>query len=181
MKNLAGDKEADVQIREELYLANIPKISVDIGKSEVPYHYIGKIGKWTFKRAWYYWVVSVEETEDGLPLEIAMKLFHAKHPTKIADLGSVIRSGGHGGALPPNEYGADPVYNDELDNKLVAAGYKKEYNDFLKKEYVSINVGELSKAINEGKVNTERYVTIYHVDDIVGLCELVKTIKEYIK
>lgn len=54
MKNLAGNDQADRIILEELYLANIPTVKVDKHDSEVPYSYIGKIGSWTFKRAWYY-------------------------------------------------------------------------------------------------------------------------------
>jgi hypothetical protein len=52
MKNLAGNKNCDEIILEELYLANIPAIQIDKKDGEVSYSFIGKIGKWTFKRAW---------------------------------------------------------------------------------------------------------------------------------
>jgi len=53
MKNLAGNSNADETILEDLYIANIPAVKVKDVKSEVPYTYIGKIGKWKFHRSWY--------------------------------------------------------------------------------------------------------------------------------
>jgi hypothetical protein len=178
MKNLAGHQKADETILEELYLANIPAIKVNHHQGEVPYSYVGKIGKWTFKRAWYYWIVSVEDGEMGLPLKIALELHNRKHPTKDEILGKIIRSGGHGGCLSPDEYGAQPIYNDELDKQLESIGYEKHYCEFINKDYISITVGEVSKLCNEGKLNVERYVDYYHIDEQIGLNEFANTIKE---
>jgi hypothetical protein len=177
MINLAGNKDADKHIKEELYIAGIEIIG-EKANGEVPYTVIGRIGNWKFHRAWYYWVASVERREDGLPLDIAMELHNRKHPTddkKI--LGDSIRSGGHCGCPAPDEYGAQPIHDDELDNQLVALGYEKKYSDFLKKSYVSITVGEISKLSNEGKLNIKRYVDCYHIDDQIGLNEFAKTLK----
>lgn len=178
MQNLAGNKECDQFIKDELYLANIPAISTERTRSEVPYTVIGKIGNWTLTRAWYYWIAKVETPTQGLPLKQAMELHNRKHPTKDEILGKIIRSGGHCGCPSPDDYGADPIYNDELNVQLEALGYKKEYVEFLKESFIKISVGEVSKLCNEGKLNVERYVTCYHIDDQIGLNEFAKCIQK---
>ena len=175
MENLAGNKKADEHIKEELFLAGIEMIDQK-SEGEVPYTIVGRIGHWKFRRAWYYWVVTVERPEDGLPLVVAMGLHNMPHPTKKI-IGNVVRSGGHCGCPAPDEYGAQPVYNDELDEQLIKLGYKKEYFKPLDKSFIHINVGEVSKLCNEGKLTVERYVDCYHVDDQIGLNELAKTLK----
>jgi hypothetical protein len=175
MINLAGNKDADEHITEELYLAGIEAINQK-SDGEVPYTIVGRIGKWRLYRAWYYWVASVENDEDGLPLTVALKLHNTPHPIKKI-MGETIRSGGHGGSPSPDEYGAQPIYNDELDEQLIKLGYKKEYCSFMKKSYIHINVGEVSRLCNEGKLTVERYVDCYHIDDQIGLNEFAKTIK----
>jgi hypothetical protein len=174
MKNLAGNKAADETVLEELYLANIPAVKTEQSTGEVPYTFVGKIGKWTFTRAWYYWVAKVEEGAKGMPLTKAMELHNKKHPLSDFILGKVVRSGGHCGCPSPDDYGAQPVYDDTLEKQLEAIGYKKEYCDFLKKEFISISVGEVSKLCNDGKLTVDRYVDCYHIDDQVGLVEFAK-------
>lgn len=176
MKNLAGVKDADDTILEELYLAGIPAIKVNRSNSEVPFSYVGKIGRWTFKRLWYYWSVSVEDKETGLPLKIALEFNNRKHPTKNEILGDTVRAGGHAGGISPDDYVCQPIYNEELDNQLLALGYKKEFNEFLEKEYFSINRGEVARLCNEGKLTVQRYVNTYHIDEQIGLNEFTKTL-----
>jgi len=53
-----------------------------------------------------------------------------------------------------------------------------KYYEFLDKSYVSINVGEMSKICNEGKLDVERYVNCYHIDYQVGLNEFAKFINK---
>jgi len=179
MKNLAGNKDADKYIKEELYLAGIETINIGgTVNTEVPYSIIGKIGKWTLTRAWYYWVAGVECLEDGLPLEAAIKLYETPHPIEEDYiLGQSIRSGGDAGCSSPADYTSQPVYNNELDDKLIVLGYKKVYSEILKKEYIPISVGEIAKLCNEGKLDVKRYVDCYHIDDQIGLNEFTKTIK----
>jgi hypothetical protein len=181
MKNLAGNQNADKTILEELYLANIPAFKIEVNNSEVPYSFVGKIGKWTLKRAWYYWVARIEDGEIGLPLNAALELHNKKNPVNNDDiLGLIIRCGGHAGCPSPDEYGAQPIYNEELDRQLEAIGYKKQYCNWLKREYISINVGEVSKLCNEGKLTVERYVDCYHIDEQIGLNEFAKFINLYV-
>jgi hypothetical protein len=178
MQNLAGNNDADKFIKEELYLAGIPQIKIDLARSEVPYTIIGKLGKWTFRRAWYYWVASVEDTKDGLLLAKAVALHETPHPTddnkKI--LGNVIRSGGHCGCPSPAEYGASPVYDKDFDEQLFALGYKKRRFESVNIEGWDLNNGEIRKLCEEGKLKVERYVDCYHIDDQVGLNEFAKAI-----
>lgn len=177
MKNLAGDKNADLQVREELYLAGIP-MEEEISEGEVPYKTIGRIGKWTFRRAWYYWIVSTKERKDGIPLEVAMELHNRKNPIDDTQImGTSIRCGGHCGCPAPNEYGADPLYDEEFYSQLRELGYKEQYSDILKKSYIPITVGEVSELCNQGKLKVNQYVSSYHVDDQIGLNLLAETLK----
>lgn len=70
MKNLAGDKQCDQTIREELEAAAIPAKGVDPQRSEVPYTVIGNLEPWELKRAWYYWMASAPKGQ-GLSKEVA--------------------------------------------------------------------------------------------------------------
>ena len=70
MKNLAGVKECDVDIRRELTEAGIKINHVKKGKTEVPYTLIGRLGQFDFRRAWYYWTVSGK-----VPIEVARELY----------------------------------------------------------------------------------------------------------
>ncbi len=181
MKNLAGEHTADKTILEELYLAGIPAVKVEQHKGEVPFSYVGKIGRWTFSRRWYYWSASVEDDQTGLPLDIALELHNKKHPTSKEILGLTVRAGGHGGGISPDDYVSDPVYNEELEQKLEALGYKKTYYEFLGKEVISISRGEMAELCKSGKLQVERYVNCYHIDDQIGLLEFAKAITTFEK
>lgn len=126
MKNLAGDKNADDLVKEELYIAGIPTINCE-GNGEVFYKHIGRIGNWTFKRAWSYWIASVPDGEKGLPLKIAMDLYNLKHPTNDNEImGNIIRTGGHCGCPSPDEFGAEPIHDNE--GKLTVERYVDCYH-----------------------------------------------------
>lgn len=182
MKNLAGDTDADFEVREELYLADIESEYCDSDVGEVPYTIIGKLGHWRFRRAWRYWVATVENDVNGLPLKAALELHNMPNPVNPDQtLGQVIRSGGHAGAPSPDEYGAQPVYGTELDSKLLELGYEmkdiKIGNEI--KSYIPITVGEISELCNEGKLDVERYVKCYHIDTQIGLHEFAKFLKKF--
>jgi hypothetical protein len=176
MKNLAGDKNADEFIKEELYLAGIEAIP-EKSDGEVPYTIIGRIGHWKFYRAWYYWIARAEFRTDGLPVKAALELYNTKNPVNGEILGHEIRSGGAAGCIPPDDYIAQPVYNEELDNQLLDLGYKKEYSEILGREYISINLGEVAELSKAGKITVPRFVDCYHIDTQVGLTEFAKFLK----
>jgi len=174
MKNLAGVKDCDVTIKEELYLAGIKNYPAPEHTSEVPYSIFGKVGNWRFRRAWYYWVVTVEETTDGLPVEKALELYNTENPANGEKLGVDVRAGGDGGGISPDGYVAQPVYDDELNDKLVALGYEKKYHKIQDEEHVEINMGEMADLCKSGKLDVQRYVRSYHIDTQVGLNEFVR-------
>lgn len=181
MINLAGDSKCDVKIKEELYLAGIESIPVS-GNGEVPYSFEGRIRNWKLQRAWTYWIVNVEIETDGLPLKDALKLHNTPNPVDGERwVGLTIRCGGHAGAPSPDEFGARPIHDEQLNERLKKLGYKEEYNKSLKLNYIPITVGEITKLCNEGKLNVERYVTSYHIDDQIGLNEFAKFLKQWYK
>ena len=106
MINLAGDKEADVYIQEELISAGIDLVR-EKSKGEVPYSFQGRLGHWNFKRAWYYWNASAPDGQ-GFPLEIASELHEKRYPivgkSQPETYGKVIRVVGHCGCPHPKEW-----------------------------------------------------------------------------
>jgi len=90
--NLAGRPDCDRYIREELARARI-KI-VDNGapaKEEVPAQLTGRLGPFTFRRAWYYWMV------DGpVPIKMARVLW--KDPEGAVS----VRVAGYAGGIDPD-------------------------------------------------------------------------------
>jgi len=121
----------------------------------------------------------VENNGDGLPLEKAIQLYEIKHPTQTDKcIGEVVRAGGHGVGIHPSSYVSQPIYNDDLDKKLIVLGYQYQYSDILEKDYISINMGEVAKLCNDGKLDVERYVDCYHIDEQIGLNIFVNFIKE---
>lgn len=109
MKNLAGVRDCDITIADELKLAGIDQVGAP-AQGEVPYSIEGRIGKWRFWRLWYYWSASVVNVEDGVPLDDAIKFNETKHP-QIPNytLGDVVRVGGYAG-------GDDPVKHSKKGN-----------------------------------------------------------------
>ena len=178
MVNLEDVFLCDDTILEELYLANLePVPSTHTESSEVPYHYTAKLGMWTFRRAWKYWVVSVDNPQDGLKLHDAFRLYNRQHPIlKSEILGKCIRCDGDCRAVSPDTC-AMPVMNAELENYLLALGYKKERIGEIGSRFRLSN-GDIRTLCNDGKLEVERYINLYHIDTQVGLNEFVKFIKE---
>jgi len=91
MRNLAGNKECDVHIAEELRRSMIPSEPRDPDRyTEVPSRLLGRLGQITFERAWTCWV-----TRGPVPLGIAWWLYH--DPIGRTD----IRVAGHAGCPAP--------------------------------------------------------------------------------
>lgn len=179
MKNLAGVDTCDQDIKEELYLAGIETGKAET-KGEVPFSIEGRIGYWKLRRAWRYWVAIVENDADGLPLEAALELHNTPNPIDIkADIGYVVRAGGDGNGPCPSGYVAQPVYDDELNEKLVSLGYKKQHYKLIDKDLVDISYGEVAELCNSGKLDVQRYVNTYHIDTQIGLNVFAAFIKDY--
>jgi hypothetical protein len=166
MINLAGVKDCDKTIREELLIAKIPIIEKIKDKhTEVPYSIIGVLGGWyttfdpfetfeslktpeiytnfyrfIFTRAWYYWVVS-----GSVPLVVAKELYADEYGKKD------IRVTGHCGCPPP----------DEKHPKSGRYYWATPYDGVLAEEsgYLSINS--------------------YHIDSQIGLCRFVEALRKH--
>jgi len=67
MKNLAGRADCDGYIKDELARARINVVTLDEHRqAEVPARITGKLGRFTFTRAWYYWVA-----KGAMPINVA--------------------------------------------------------------------------------------------------------------
>jgi hypothetical protein len=92
MKNAAGDQNCNEYLTGELLAAGIAVVPFLDNKREVPATIKGKLGSWTFERAWYYWVAR----GNHIPFEVADKL-HEAH-------GKDVRVCGHCGCPSPREW-----------------------------------------------------------------------------
>ncbi len=157
MKNLAGVKECDATIMEELEKAGILPFNIarENENTEVPYGVIGRLGDFEFRRAWYYWVV-----KGSVPLNVAEEMYN--DPTGKKD----VRVAGHCGCPPPENWA--------FPEKESIVAYLKNAGREL-----SITNGELANLCNAGEIKGERFVNNYHIDSQAGLNLFVATIKKH--
>ncbi len=169
MKNLAGVKEADEHIQEELYLARIELVQEEQNKGEVPYSITGKLGDWKFNRAWNYWMAFSSEGK-GLLLNVATELHERQYPIigekQPKNYGKVIRVTGHCGCPHPREW-AFPT------REVLRKESKRIGQDLMRTCY-----GDLTKLCNSGEVQGDRFVDSYHIDNQIGLNEFARVLKE---
>lgn len=189
MKNLAGNKEADLYIQEELILAGISLEREGPGNLEVPYTIIGKLGDWTFNRAWYYWVASAPDGM-GLPLETAVQMHETPYPIKgqkghfghdITHYGIVVRVAGHCGCLPPTDWadrfdkdGKKLVYDPKHEQEEAFKRFIQEgtFQPSVLESYLFVQTkGDLESLTAKALINS------YHVDSQLGLNELARRIR----
>lgn len=111
MQNLAGNKDCDAAIETELTRCGIEIVRGERSAHEVAASITGKLGAFTFRRAWYYWIV-----EGRMPFETAMSLYN--NPVGRRD----IRTAGFAGNIDPHEFGTD--YFDEAGDMLEWAEVK---------------------------------------------------------
>lgn len=95
MINLAGNPDCDHAIRRELKEAGVDLVFHERRSThEVPASITGEIleGKFTFRRAWYYWVVSGD-----VNIETARKMYADESRRDV-------RVAGHCGSPPPDDW-----------------------------------------------------------------------------
>jgi hypothetical protein len=153
MINLAGVKDCDKDIIQELAIAKIPHLRIGRRNNEVTSEYIGILNGFVFVRAWYYWIVS-----GYMPLKYADELY-----ANYKDL--QIRAGGHCGNVPPSE-------------QVTSREHKKRCRDL----FASMTLKELvewektySLKVEESDV---KCVDHYHIDTQLGLCRFAEIIIE---
>lgn len=161
MKNLVGVQECDVEIRKELTEAGIRIVATEKGNTEVPYSVVGQLSNFTFRRAWYYWMV-----DGDVPLEVAEEMYATEVGKKD------VRVAGHCGCQHPKEW-AFPK-----DEVLFEQGvYKKPSEEHPHGD--SPTYGELAEMCNNGKIDAPRFVQSYHIDSQEGLKLFADTIKKH--
>jgi hypothetical protein len=168
MINLAGNKDCDKYIIDELERAGINVIKAGYHTHEVPYHYEGSLenGMLKFSRAWYYWIAVGK-----VPRNVAEKIY--AHPEGK----KTVRIGGHCGCPAPSEYGltwfdkaTGQIIMSEKEYAFAIEAYGK-YDDFvnkLNKDYI----------IDNGQ-SKEQFATCYHIDDQAGLLLFSMLMREY--
>ena len=185
MINLAGVKDADRYIAEELYLAGIHAsekkiVSIAQGsnwatyengeRSEVPYSIMGDLDGWVFRRAWYYYMVSCPDGL-GLAYDVAVKLHEKKYPIdheRYDILGKVIRVDGDCGCPHPNECKYSTL--EEIEQEFVEA--RKKYPDMKWDAKEAFDRSWLRE------LDGIKYIRLYHIDTQIGLTEFVKAVKD---
>lgn len=158
MQNLAGVPYANDVVVYELTLAEIPlRINRDLLKGEVVTQYEGVLGKFTFRRAWYYWVVN-----GPTPLAVAQEIFPVQK-----EYGWAVRAGGDCGNIEPKGYVVGPI-NEEGETDIVMKMFEdgksnKEINTYLEEKYK----------------DHPQYVDTYHIDTQDGLMFFVRTLRKH--
>jgi len=163
MRNLAGDPDCDREIERELTRCRIPVVRGERSAGEVSASITGKLGPFTFRRAWYYWVVN-----GPMPIETARTLY--ADPLGKAD----VRVGGHCGCPSPDDYGAmffdadglylivDPDGEEERRAKSLAESLDSIRDELPKWRFVA------SKE-ERARLGVRAIVDCYHVDSEAGL------------
>lgn len=175
MQNLAGHEEADSYIKDELTRAGITVVQNSAKSGEVVTQYKGelntKYGKFSFKRAWYFWIV------DGpVPQDIAERLY--EHPEGKKN----VRVGGHYGCPHPTEYGAER-FDQETGKKVISI---EEYTKFIEwfrqmGDKASISDLEQKYVIKEDEKSCPYRVHSYHIDSQAGLLLFVLMLTDQLK
>jgi hypothetical protein len=177
MKNLAGNKLCDDIISTELIRCKIPLRKLDkiAEHSEVPYTVYGELSRFTFKRAWYYYVI-----EGYMPLHLAEIIY--ADPVGKTD----IRADGHCGCVPPIELAHwFNKFTGRRLHKLIEKEQAEKILATLTDEDKKLSVYiELKKFLTEREF-VERpdlvgtgYISCYHIDTEIGLRLFADTIQE---
>ena len=170
MKNLAGVKNCDIYIKNELVRCGIDIIEGERAKGEVAASISGKLKDFTFQRAWYYWSV------DGLvPLSIAQELY--KDEVGKTD----IRVSGHCGCPAPEKPWIKWLAEDG--REIIPEDQKRPFENMAKSHP---NWDEIQpKALEERYIFSDKpesygrpFIDSYHIDTEIGLKIFADRIKK---
>jgi hypothetical protein len=168
MKNLAGDENCDAHIERELTRCGIEVVRGARVAREVGASITGKLGAFTFERAWYYWVAT-----GPMPIEAARVLY--ADPVGKTD----IRCGGHCCCPSPDEYGAD--YFDADGNQLSSDPDGKEaasMASMIERGVLGADAMDGFRFVPDKRVGYARAeVRCYQVDSELGLYILANAIR----
>ena len=159
MKNLAGNRDCDKIIVVELCRAGIEIVQGKRSNTEVPASVTGRLGGFTFHRAWYYWVVL-----GNMPLPIAEELYRD-------EVGKTdIRVEGHCGCPPPAEW---VTWLDDDGKELIPLATKPEWDE------QKLELPETHRFVDDPTKSGKPFITSYHIDTEIGLRILADAIKEH--
>jgi len=175
MKNLAGSKDAPTMVLGELTLAGIPSIEEE-AKGEVPCKHRGEIiidgiEIFTFRRAWYYWVVN-----GRIPLHVACELYEDPIGRES------VRVSGHCGCPPPEKW-VEWLFPTPSEVQVWSEKAKQQCLDAMrsKDDWFAKSIKEgMAKSVysdDPASMGAYPYITLYHVDNQEGLNLLVKAIR----
>lgn len=173
MRNLAGERDCDTQIRLELSKAGVDIVQLPAPmQSEVPASVIGQLPGFRLHRAWYYWAVQGE-----VPLDVARKLYNDPNGRKD------IRVAGHCGSPPPEEwvehYGTDGKRLAPKEHEKSLLDMESNPNPIRAIRDVIQSIRESTRFVEDPvKEATKSVVTSYHIDTQEGLNFFVTTLRE---
>lgn len=167
MENLAGRKDCDGFIEDELVICDIEVVRHEPRlKNEVPASLTGKLGLFTFTRGWYYWMV-----EGPLPLPIARELY--EHPIGR----QVVRVSGHCASPPPEEW---VTWTLPDGRKVVPVGEEARFDDLIKDGFSTSSAkSKYAFSDNPESIGAVACVMSYHIDTLRGLKLFADTLRKH--
>lgn len=163
MVNLAGQADCDKYIRGELRRSRIEIIEGEPLPGEVPATLTGKLGPFTFRRAWYYWVV-----KGPMPLDAARTLYDDPAGREG------VRVHGHCGCPPPDEW---VTWRTPDGREIIGASNRDELRRLIKDDPKYAAEVALLAFDDEPDLERVGFIETYHVDSEIGLRLLADTIR----
>lgn len=179
MINLAGNKDCDKYIIDELKRAEINVVRCCLAESEVRYTIKGSIlnkknEKISFRRAWTYWVAT-----GIIDLEIAKKIY--EHPEGK----QTVRVGGDCTCKNPEGFYGIKYIDENRIELFPQEQYDKYSNNDSNDKYV---IQMLDDAIAKGRIKLAEDITVgrpiidcYHIDSQAGLLLFSLIIRDKLK
>jgi hypothetical protein len=167
MQNLAGREDCDIFIECELVRTGIQVVRGARNGHEVNASITGKLGRFSFSRAWYYYIAVGD-----MPIGIARQLY--ADPVGQTD----IRVSGHCGCPSPDD-GRWAKW--KMDGKVVLPmSEKARGKEFLGSGVLKqSDMDKFSFSDSPASLGAKQYVTLYHIDSELGLFKLAEAIKRY--
>ena len=168
MRNLAGVHECDEHIRAELTRCGIEVVYGERSDQEVAASITGRLGAFTFQRAWYYWIV-----EGPMPLDAAMKLY--ADPVGKTD----IRVNGHCGCPAPGDPGGRPRWVTQDGRTVASLNSRRSFEECIAHgTFHALVLDEYVFSDDPAGIGARAFIDSYHVDSELGLTKLVTAIRE---
>jgi len=166
LQNLAGNKDCDAIIEQELIRSGIAVVHGPKVDCEVAYSLTGKLGKFEFVRAWRYWVA-----KGDVPLVVAQELY--ADPVGVTD----IRVDGDCTCPPPEDRAE---WRDQEGNILCCLVPDKTAAEIASLQKLGIDVTkEKIRWVENPSQIGQGFITQYHIDSEIGLRVFVDTLKRH--